>query len=82
MYRANRKGELMNNLTLIDLDLPSTAVETATTREIEQALKYTEWSWYDVMTAFREIGYEPTQAEELRIKRALFTKKYNHLMKG
>jgi len=68
-------------MNLVELDLPETVVQTATTKEIEQALKYTEWSWYDVMTAFREVGYDPTPTEEQRIKRALFTKKYNHLMK-
>ena len=72
----------MSSLTLVELELPDTVVQTATTREIEQALQYTEWSWYDVMTAFREVGYDPTPNEELRIKRALFTKKYNHIMKG
>ena len=49
--------------------------------DIDQAIKFTTWSWFDVMTAFREIGYDPTEAEEQRIKRALFTKKINHLTK-
>jgi len=48
---------------------------------IGQAEKFTIWSWYDIMTAFREIGYQPTEAEELRIKRALFTKKLKHIIK-
>lgn len=49
--------------------------------KIDLATTYTLWSWYDVMIAFREIGYQPTEVEEQRIKRALFTKKIKHLLK-
>ncbi|RLG28242.1 hypothetical protein DRO03_10295 [Methanosarcinales archaeon] len=48
---------------------------------IEKAMTFTLWSWYDVMTAFREVGYDPTEEEEQRIKRALFTKKLKHILK-
>jgi len=68
-----------------DLILTETVItamrDTYTKEDIDKALNFTLWSWYDVMTAFREIGYEPTQAEEERIKKALFTKKINHITK-
>jgi len=51
------------------------------TDKIAIAEKYTIWSWYDVMTAFYEIGYQPTELEEERIKKSLFLKKLKHLIK-
>ena len=48
---------------------------------IDQAEKYTIWSWYDVTLALHEIGYQVTDLETERIKRALFTKKLKHIIK-
>lgn len=44
-----------------------------------KALQYTEWTWYDIAVALREIGYDPTPNEKERICRAIFNKKLNYL---
>lgn len=64
---------ITEKISTINMPYPHEAIDKATT--------FTLWSWYDVMTAFREIGYDPTEAEEQRIKRALFTKKLAHITK-
>ncbi len=72
----------MKELTIATNELVYTVTTADIDRELlERAEKFTLWSWYDIMTAFREIGYQPTEAEELRIKRALFTKKLKHIIK-
>jgi len=48
---------------------------------LDQAEKYTIWSWYDVTLALHEIGHQVTDLETERIKKALFIKKLKHLAK-
>ena len=44
-----------------------------------KARQQAEWAWTDVMIAFREIGYDPTQNEKERILHQLSVKKATSL---
>lgn len=54
--------------------------QTTLQSTIDTARQQTQWSWYDVMIGLRELGIEPSETEELRIKKALFTKKLKYLL--
>ena len=61
-----------------DINIPTQ--HTVTQKQIDLAEKYTLWSWYDVMTAFSEIGHDPSPIEKERILQALFVKKIKHIV--
>ncbi len=62
-----------------DVNIPAQH-DTVTQKQIDLAEKYTLWSWYDVMTAFSEIGHDPSPIEKERILQALFVKKIKHIV--
>ena len=61
--------------TLATLQKPH-AVITETERT---ALKYTEYTWNDIMLAMNEIGYRPNEDEKARICHRIFNKKLEYL---
>lgn len=70
----------MSNIIKADNQEITIATQSLTPSPTEQkALQYTEWTWYDIAVALREIGYDPTPNEKERICRAIFNKKLNYL---
>ena len=73
------------NLQPQNYSQPQTQVRQAPDQLLEdirvQAINRAEWSWKDIMVAFNEIGYDPSQNEKDRIMNQLITKKATAMLR-
>lgn len=75
LERVNPPGTVIT----VQYDLQHIA-QTTTQATVNEALRFTEFAWYDCMIGFKELGISPDGNEEERIKRALFKKKLKFLL--
>ena len=48
---------------------------------LKKAIKYAEYSWWNILIALKELGIVTTPEEELKIKTKLVYKKYAYLIR-